>query len=224
MHLFLIFNTNPLIIVILETILRLANLLKLQNGNVDKIQIVIKAIKAKTSVDRGCNNDRDFLNDHNLFYQLKEVEKDLRIRSSVTGKFHNLTNEELTTVAEMFIYLNMCPNIWFKFWSSFYNDLFLQTTDKIILTLNRMMKSKGTKDKEGKIRTEKLMDKFTKNLSLRYKEIQRSAYPQQLNSVEHVEHSTASINITDNGDVSIKILFFCIFRSDRISSFYIVGK
>ena len=71
MHLFLIFNTNPLIIVIMETILRLANLLKLQNGNVDKIQIVIKAIKAKTSVDRGCNNDRDFLNDHNLLYQLK---------------------------------------------------------------------------------------------------------------------------------------------------------
>ena len=144
MHLFLIFNTNPLIIVILETILRLANLLKLQNGNVDKIQIVIKAIKAKTSVDRGCNNDRDFLNDHNLFYQLKEVEKDLRIRSSVTGKFHNLTNEELTTVAEMFIYLNMCPGTT-KPWIGFYKYLFrTQSPDQIVLTLNRLVKGLKT--------------------------------------------------------------------------------
>ena len=198
MHLFLIFNTNPLIIVILETILRLANLLKLQNGNVDKIQIVIKAIKAKTSVDRGCNNDRDFLNDHNLFYQLKEVEKDLRIRSSVTGKFHNLTNEELTTVAEMFIYLNMCPNIWFKFWSSFYNDLFLQTTDKIILTLNRMMKPKGTQVKDGNIRATKLMEKITNKLTLHYKDIQRLAQSHYMKS-DIDEQKTANINISDNG-------------------------
>ena len=121
-----------------------------------KSDVWSQAIKAETYVDRSCNEDKDFLNDFNLLHQVTAVEEKLQIQSYGPNNNHNnLTKEELKTVAEMFIYLNMCPNIWFKFWASFYDDLFLQTTDKILLTLNRMMKSKGTKDKEGKIRTEK---------------------------------------------------------------------
>ena len=92
----------------------------------------------------------------------------------------------------------MCPNIWFKFWSSFYNDLFLQTTDKIILTLNRMMKPTGTQVKDGNIRAAKLLEKITNKLTLHYKDIQRLAQSHYMKS-DIDEQKTANINISDNG-------------------------
>ena len=54
-----------------------------------------------------------------------------------------MTNKELKTAAEMFLYLNMCPPT-IKPWLVFYKELFqTQSPDQIILTLNRLMK--GTK-------------------------------------------------------------------------------
>ena len=168
-------------------------MLQLCNGSVENIWIAIKTIKAETSVNKKCNND--ILDDDFILSQVEAVEQKLQIKSS-QQKIETLTNEDLQTAAEMFIYLNMCPKIWFKFWSSFYSELFLQTTDKIILTLNRMMKSKGTQVKDGNIRAEKLMEKITNKLSLRYKEIQRLSRPQQ-----KVECKTAHLNISDDGKV-----------------------
>ena len=92
---------------------------------------VVKTIKSKTSQDLSCKYG-EFSEDA-TFSQVNAVEQKLKMESS-EQKMETLTNEDLRTAAEMFIYLNMCPNLWFKFWASFYNDLFLQMTDKIILT------------------------------------------------------------------------------------------
>ena len=75
------------------------------------------------------------------------------------------------TAGEMFLYLNTCPDSpWFKSWNSFYKNLFLtQQADKIMLTLNRMTK---TKDKDGKLRAEKLMKRASRVMSLHYEQIQ----------------------------------------------------
>ena len=78
------------------------------------------------------------------------------------------------TAGEMFLYLNTCPDSpWFKSWSSFYKNLFLtQQVDQIILTLNRMMKTETSQDKDGKLRAEKLLKRSTRLLSLEYEMIQ----------------------------------------------------
>ena len=83
------------------------------------------------------------------------------------------TNEELKTAAEMFLYLNTCPDSsWFKSWSLFYKDLFLtQPADKIILTLNRMVKTETSDDKDGKLRAKKLLQRAAQLLSLQYEDI-----------------------------------------------------
>ena len=77
---------------------------------------------------------------------MTEVEKKLKIKSSEQKKA--LTNEELQTAGEMFLYLNMCPDT-MKPWLVFYKDLFQShSPDQIILTLNRLMKGTKTQTKE----------------------------------------------------------------------------
>ena len=87
----------------------------------------------------------------------------------------------------MFIYLNICPfddsldeflsdesqkarKLWFNSWTSFYTDLFTQPADQVILTLNRMMKTK--RSEEDKLRAKKLMRRTSNLLSLNFERIQ----------------------------------------------------
>ena len=103
-----------------------------------------------------------------MLSQVKAVEQMLQTESSEHIN-DTLTNAELQTAAEMFIYLNTCPSV-FKSWFLFYKDLFLtKTADHIILTLNRMLKT--SQDKDGEIRAEKLLKKSASLLSLNNKEI-----------------------------------------------------
>ena len=61
-----------------------------------------------------------------------------------------MTTEDLTTAAEMFIFLNICPpsdqanmQQWFTSWSKFFKDMFeTQSPEIILLTLNRLTKIK----------------------------------------------------------------------------------
>ena len=114
--------------------------------------------------------------DNSLLSQVKALEQKLQTESSEEIN-DALTNEDLKTAAEMFLYLITCPNTpWFRSWSSFYTDLFLtRSADKIILTLNRMMKTETSKDmdaKDAKVRAEKLLKMSTRLLSLKYEQIQ----------------------------------------------------
>ena len=104
--------------------------------------------------------------------QVKAVEQMLQIDSSDQIN-DTLTNEELKTAAEMFLYLNTCPDVWFKDWFSFYSDFFLnQPADRIILALNRMTKIASPQNKYGKLRAEKLLQRTARLLSLKFEEIQ----------------------------------------------------
>ena len=99
-------------------ILRFANILKLKNLNVDNIKSVVKAVKSDTSLDLSC--DYTILSSDDIgLSQIIAVEQKLQIKPSDLID-ETLTNDDLTTAAEMFIYLNLCPNLWFKSWYSFY--------------------------------------------------------------------------------------------------------
>ena len=142
------------------------NIIKLNNISVDNIQSVVKMIKSKTSLDLSCT--RDFLTFDGILSQVSRVEQKLRVVSS-DEIIASLSKEDLKIAAEMFLYLNFCPNLWFRLWSSFYRDLFLtQSADQIILTLNRMMKTMETHNNEdGSIMVKKLQTKIASKLSLR---------------------------------------------------------
>ena len=177
---------------------------KLGNVSADNINIAARMIKSEAShLDLSCNKNKILLSDDSRLLLGKAVEQKLQVESS-DQIMETFTYEELQTAAELFLYLNSCPDIWFKFWSSFYTDLFLQPADQIILTLNRMMKGKGAKVEDGSIRAEKLMRKISSKLSLRYKEIQRT------DKLEN-KSQTASFNISDSGSVllfSSQLLLF----------------
>ena len=88
---------------------------------------------------------------------VKAVEQKLKIKSSedIDDTF---TNDELQTAAESFIYLSTCPKDDMRAWFMFYNNLFMtKSADQIILTLNRMMKTKTSQDNDAKVRSEKLL-------------------------------------------------------------------
>ena len=185
-----------------QDMFRFANILKLTNISLDNIQKVVKIIKSETPLDLKCDVLSDALDNDVFLLQVKAVEEKLQIEST-DQIIETLTMEDLKNAAEMFLYLNTCPKLWFKFWSSFYTDLFMtQPADQIILTLNRMMKPKVSKVQDGNIRADKLLKKITSNLSLRYKEIQRLTQQEKL---KHIIGEHQSLNISDKGNITLDI-------------------
>ena len=107
---------------------------------------------------------------HHLFNDPTEID-------SSYDTFENMTTEDLTTAAEMFIFLNTCPpsdeanmQQWFTSWSKFFKDMFeTQSPEIILLTLNRLTKIKD----DGFIRvSENLFKRLASSLKLKYKDIQ----------------------------------------------------
>ena len=99
------------------------------------------------------------LTDLNMLSRVKALERELQIKSS-THINETLTNEELKTAAEMFLYLNMCPDK-IKPWIAFYKDLFqTQSSDQIILSLNRLLKGTATQNEYLKNLAEKLLKRI----------------------------------------------------------------
>ena len=175
----------------------MANIIHLTNLDKKNVWKVVKNLKSELSLDLECRLSPDLLLYDDKMSQVNLLEDQLGIESTEV-RFENIGRENLKTAAEIYIYLNTCPDS-LKPWFSFYKDLFHdQAPNQIILTLNRMMKSKGTEVKDGNIRAAKLMEKITNKLSLHYKDIQRLAQPNHMKSVTD-KHKTVSINISDNG-------------------------
>ena len=141
--------------------------------NKDTIWNVVKRIKGETSDVKKC---------YNGLYQeklslVKAIEQEMQTEPE-ERRFENITTEELNISVEMFIYLNTCPYgsawiLWFKSWSSFYDDLFrTKSADQIILTLNRMMKTKALQNQDGKLRAKELLKRTASLLSLKFEEIE----------------------------------------------------
>ena len=75
------------------------------------------------------------------------VEQKLLIGSTKI-RYKNMTTKDLQIAAEMFLYLNSCPEI-LKPWIVFYKDLFgNQPANVIVLTLNRMLKADNSSKNE----------------------------------------------------------------------------
>ena len=135
---------------------------------------MVKTIKFNTSLQLSCDYVREnMLSDDDKLSQVKAVEQKLLIDSSEqTNK--TLTKKELQSAAEMFVYLNSCPDSLIISWSLFYKDLFLTNSpDQIILTLNRLMETETSKDMDAKLRAKKLLQRTTNLLSLQFEEIGR---------------------------------------------------
>ena len=95
-------------------------------------------IKSQISLDLNC--DQTILTNDNRFLQVIALEEKLQKMSSekiVKARTH----EDLKTVAEMFLYLTICPKT-IQPWFRFYKDLFqIDSPDKIIIALNRLMQA-----------------------------------------------------------------------------------
>ena len=131
----------------------------------------METVKARSALDLECDGYKILLSPNSMLTQVKAVERMLNIESSeqINDAF---TKEELKMAGEMFLYLNSCPEL-FKSWFMFYKDLFLtQPADQIILTLNRMTKSKTSQDQGGKLRAEKLLQRLTKIFPIKLEEIE----------------------------------------------------
>ena len=82
-----------------------------------------------------------------------------------------MTREELQSSAEMFIYLIMCPEALVP-WFTYYKDLFLtKSVDQIILSLNRIMKTKSTQNMDAKV-AENLLKRISNLMLLQFERIQ----------------------------------------------------
>ena len=172
-------------------------------------------MKSRTTLNLDCDNYDILLSDNEILSQVEAVERKLKIESFAQIN-DTLTNEELKTAGEMFLYLNSCPNsAWFKSWSSFYKDLLrTQSADQIILTLNRMMKTETSQDKDGKLRAEKLLKRASSLMSLNYERIQ---------SLQRIENSGNGSTIKDsliqNGTQSSNIKYFIRFMFSTFPRF-----
>ena len=152
---------------------RFSNIFKIKNARFNNILNVVKKVKSENSLDTSCDASKiTMLTDESIVSHVKAVEQKLEIESSEQID-ETMTNDNLKAAAEMFIYLISCPySSWFKSWSSFYKDLFLsKPPDQIILTLNRMMKSETPQENNDKLRSEKLLQRITSQLSLKFDEI-----------------------------------------------------
>ena len=133
---------------------------------------VVHTLKSESTLELSCDTRMPILTTDGILSQVKAVEQMLKIESS-DKIINSFTNEGLKTAAEVFLYLISCPDELFKSLSLFYKDLFLtQPADQIILTLNRMTKSKTSQDQGGKLRAEKLLQRLTKIFPIKLEEIE----------------------------------------------------
>ena len=135
--------------------------------------------------------------------QVMKVEKAMNIESS-SSIIYNIPKKYLDTSGEIFLYLNSCPfttisKRWYKSWFIFYNDLFkTQQPDKIILTLNRLMKSNTEKNTHVKLMASKLMKKATILMELKNEELRRMLPGGTRNISVFGDHETMK-GVTTNG-------------------------
>ena len=138
-----------------------------------------------------------------ILSQVMKVEKALNIESS-SSIIYNIPKKYLDTSGEIFLYLNSCPfttisKRWYKSWFIFYNDLFkTQQPDKIILTLNRLMKSNTEKNTHVKLMASKLMKKATILMELKNEELRRMLPGGTGNISVFGDHETMK-GVTTNG-------------------------
>ena len=165
----------------------------------------MKKVKLETSLDTTCDRTGWY---YDKLFQVAAVEEQLQIQSS-ENRFAKISLEDMNAAAEMFIYLNTCPRS-FKPWIEFYKYLFqTQSPNKIILSLNRIMKEAlNQKDVFLKKLAHNLFKRMTPLLSLKYEEIQSILPTNQTLINDHADN----LNFLEaKGSVYIFFCFFIVF-------------
>ena len=137
---------------------------------------MVKTVKSETSLDLNCEyygnmNSRAMLSGDSMLSQVKAVEQMLLMESSEHIN-DSLTNEDLKTAAEMFLYVNSCTYLLTP-WLSFCKNLFEnESPSTILLSLNRMLKVGDTREnRDLKTIVKKLFQKSNSLFSPKYGEV-----------------------------------------------------
>ena len=173
--------------------------------NLDEIWNVLKKLKIETPPDYGVCDKRNFFDEWYLDSKsLRNIAEEQLGVHSTEQRLKNMTRGDINTAAKMYMYLHACPydpplRQWLKYWIIFYNDLFkTQNPNKIILTLNRMMKMNTPQLKDDRIRAEKLFKRVVKLFPLKFEEIQ-SMLPGDLSNMSSYKGSTGTLNLEPEG-------------------------
>ena len=137
--------------------------------DLEKVWNIIRKLKTEyvsNSCSKGFFLDSEAINTH---FQIEFEQQFMMNYSQNLFINMNITETDIMHSAEMFIYLNFCPES-VKPWILFYNDLFKnEPPNKIILTLNRILK--GKKNGMQAIAT-KLFTKLEEQFGLHFRQIQ----------------------------------------------------
>ena len=165
----------------------------------------MREIKLGTPLDKDCLQHGVYP-DNVVESQVKAVEQKLGL-VILDFEFENITSENLKSAAEMFLYLIFCPGTNLP-WFIFYKELLqTQTTDQIILTLNRIMKStKAEENAHFETIAQKLFKRVTVMFDLKYPEIQRYFFGQSIN-ISFVKNDTIK------GVLLYSISYFIFFNA-----------
>ena len=170
----------------------------------DVIRENVRQIKLQKSLDVSCQGSYGF----NLESSVVDTAEEQLKTNSSDERFNNMTAEDLKTAAEMFIYLNMCPEA-IKSWIVFYKEIFEnESPDQMILTLNRMMKGTRTPQNEFfKQLAETLFKRVTSLFSLQGKQRNTSEPFPDLKITNHPVH----IKLKNNQQSPSAFIPFCEF-------------
>ena len=131
----------------------------------------MKRVKVKSPVNQ-CT--KGILEDSHIEKQVNKIESKVYVTppDSPESILENMDNTTLKHAADMFIYLNSCPQS-IKSWILLYKDLIMwKTRDVLVLTLNRILKAESIgQNDEFKEIAKSILEKVQIDLSLQYKEI-----------------------------------------------------
>ena len=140
-------------------------MVKLSNLSDTNMWKIMKKIKTETSIYQACTKEGLYEYD-NILNQMVEVGIRLKMVMSV-DRLENMEPDELKKAAEMFLYINACPDPFFEqntfmAFLKFYPDLFAKKSpDLILLTLNRIKKTSNSQYAKD---LKKLLICFVKNM------------------------------------------------------------
>ena len=131
----------------------------------------MKRVKVKSPVNQ-CT--KGILEDSHIEKQVNKIESKVYVTPPGSPEIilENMDNTTLKHAADMFIYLNSCPQS-IKSWILLYKDLIMwKTRDVLVLTLNRILKAESIgQNDEFKEIAKSILEKVQIDLSLQYKEI-----------------------------------------------------
>ena len=145
------------------------------------VKSIRKEYYRRNSVDK-CSG---FVSDEDINHHFDSLSLLLGI-NNVTSKIENLSEKEISTGAEMFVYLNSCPS----YWVYFYHEILNSTNsfpEIIQLTLNTL---KRKTKRKGEYIASKFLSKLSSELGFEYivpNEVKLGNVELKYNSIRNVK-------------------------------------